>query len=226
MYHRVASFLLGCWILGSLFMMFVATENFGSVDRVLASAPPATIQAIGNEQARSVLRYMAGLENQLFFVTWERAQIVLSAALAAVFFFGLGSLLLSGLACALLLLTVVQHFWVTPVMIALVVAPGHSRIAEPVRHAARRLWDCRGAQAADRARHRGACCFRLGGPALEPRPSSSRSIILAERLQPPPDAQVHVCSDISRHSAHARQRACQPLRPAAPSARPAVPPPA
>lgn len=119
MYHRVASFLLGCWILGSLFMMFVATENFGSVDRVLASAPPATIQAIGNEQARSVLRYMAGLENQLFFVTWERAQIVMSAALAAVFFFGLGSLLLSGLACALLLLTVVQHFWVTPVMIAL-----------------------------------------------------------------------------------------------------------
>ena len=119
MYHRIASFLLGCWILGSLFMMFVAIENFGAVDRVLASAPPAMIQAGGNEQARPLLRYMAGLENQKFFVTWELAQVLLSAALAAVFFFGVGSRWLSSLAGALLLLTVFQHFWITPEMILL-----------------------------------------------------------------------------------------------------------
>src|SRR5208282_2538101 len=55
----------------------IVAESFGAVDRVLASAPPAMIQAGGNEQARPLLRYMAGLENQKFFVTWELAQILL-----------------------------------------------------------------------------------------------------------------------------------------------------
>jgi len=36
--YRIAAFLTGCLILGSLFMIFVATQNFGTVDRVLAAA--------------------------------------------------------------------------------------------------------------------------------------------------------------------------------------------
>jgi hypothetical protein len=118
MHYRIAAFLLGAWILGSLFMMFVATQNFRTVDRVLTSAP-ATIQAIGNEQARYLLRYMAGQENQLFFVVWEFAQIVLSATLAGLLFFGVGNRLLATLAGGLFLLTAVQRFWVTPEMISL-----------------------------------------------------------------------------------------------------------
>src|SRR5713101_435194 len=98
MHHRIAAFLLGAWILGSLFMMFVATQNFGTVDRVLASAPPTMIQAMGSEHARQLLRYMAGQENQLFFVTWEFAQIVLSATLAGLLLFGVGNRLLATLA--------------------------------------------------------------------------------------------------------------------------------
>jgi len=119
MHHRIAAFLLGAWILGSLFMMFVATQNFGTVDRVLASAPPAMIQAMGSEHARQLLRYMAGQENQLFFVTWEFAQIALSATLAGLLFFGAGSRSLAPLAGSLFLLTAVQRFWVTREMISL-----------------------------------------------------------------------------------------------------------
>ena len=119
MHHRIAAFLLGAWILGSLFMMFVATQNFRTVDRVLTSAPPAMIQAIGNEQVRFLLRYMAGQENQLFFVTWEFAQIALSATLAGLLFFGIGNRVLATLAGGLFLLTAVQRFWVTPEMISL-----------------------------------------------------------------------------------------------------------
>jgi hypothetical protein len=119
MHRRIAAFLLGAWILGSLFMMFVATQNFGTVDRVLASAPPTMIRAMGSEHARQLLRYMAGQENQLFFVTWEFAQIVLSAALAALLFFVVGNRFLAILAGGLFLLTAVQRFWVTPEMISL-----------------------------------------------------------------------------------------------------------
>ncbi len=107
MYHRIASFLLGCWILGSLFMIFVATENFKIAD------------AVQDTHTRQFARVLAGQENQTFFVTWEQTQIALNVALTVLLFFGVGSRWLSGLAAALLLITVFQHFWVTPEMIAL-----------------------------------------------------------------------------------------------------------
>jgi hypothetical protein len=122
MHHRIAAFLLGAWILGSLFMMFVATQNFRTVDRVLTSAPPQAeqmIQALGQDRARNLLRYLAGEENQLFFNSWEAAQLILGAALAGVLFFGAHNKLLAGLAAGLLILTAFQHFQVTPEMIAL-----------------------------------------------------------------------------------------------------------
>jgi len=122
MYHRIAAFLLGAWILGSLFMMFVATQNFQTVDRVLASAPPQAeqmIQTLGPARARDLLRYLAGEENQLFFVSWETAQLIVGVALAGVLFFGAHSRWLAGLAACLVVLTAFQHFQVTREMIAL-----------------------------------------------------------------------------------------------------------
>jgi hypothetical protein len=122
MHHRIAAFLLGCWILGSLFMMFVATQNFRTVDRVLTSAPPQAeqmIQTLGPGRARDLLRYLAGEENQLFFTSWETAQLILGVALAGILFFGAHNRLLAGLAACLLILTVFQHFQVTREMIAL-----------------------------------------------------------------------------------------------------------
>jgi hypothetical protein len=112
MHHqRIASFLLGAWILGSLFMIFVATQNFATADR-LALSP-------GNQANRSLLREMAGQENQLFFVTWERAELILGIALTSVLFFGMKSRLLGALSAAQLLLVAIQHFLVTPQMLTL-----------------------------------------------------------------------------------------------------------
>jgi hypothetical protein len=122
MHYRIAAFLLGAWILGSLFMMFVATQNFRTVDRVLTSAPPhaeQTIQTLGPGRARDLLRYLAGEENQLFFNSWETTQLILGVGLAGVLFFGAHNKLLAGLAAGLLILTAFQHFQVTPEMIAL-----------------------------------------------------------------------------------------------------------
>jgi len=120
--YRIASFLTGCLILGSLFMIFVATQNFGTVDRVLAAPPhEATqmFQTLGPENARLLLRYLAGEENRLFFNSWELAQIALGALLTALLFLAIKSRLLAGLAGAMLIVALFQHFRVTPEMIAL-----------------------------------------------------------------------------------------------------------
>jgi hypothetical protein len=120
--HRIAAFLAGCLILGSLFMIFVATENFGTVDRVLAAPPhEATqmFQTLGPENARLLLRYLAGEENRLFFTSWELAQIALGALLTAVLLLAIKSRLLAGMAGAMLIVALFQHFRVTPEMIAL-----------------------------------------------------------------------------------------------------------
>jgi hypothetical protein len=119
--HRTAAFLSGCLILGSLFMIFVATENFQTVDRVLASPPPEAaqmFQTLGPDNARLLLRYLAGEENRLFFVTWELAEIGLGLALTAILLFAIRSGLLAGLAGGMVIIALFQHFRVTPEMIS------------------------------------------------------------------------------------------------------------
>jgi hypothetical protein len=120
--HRVAAFLAGCLILGSLFMIFVATQNFGTVDRVLAAPPQEAapmFQTLGPENARLLLRYLAGEENRLFFTSWELAQIGLGVLLTAILLLAIKSRLLAGMAGAMLIVALFQHFRVTPEMIAL-----------------------------------------------------------------------------------------------------------
>jgi hypothetical protein len=120
--HRMAAFLSGCLILGSLFMIFVATQNFQTVDRVLASPPPQAaqmFQTLGPENSRLLLRYLAGEENRLFFVSWELTQIALGITLTAILLFAIRNGLLAGLAGGMVIIALFQHFRVTPGMISL-----------------------------------------------------------------------------------------------------------
>jgi hypothetical protein len=120
--HRMAAFLSGCLILGSLFMIFVATQNFQTVDRVLASPPPQAaqmLQALGQDNSRLLLRYLAGEQNRLFFLSWELAQIALGLALTAILLFAVRSGLMAGLAGGMVIIALFQHFRVTPEMISL-----------------------------------------------------------------------------------------------------------
>jgi len=121
--HRIAAFLAGGLILGSVFMIFVATQNFATVDRVLAARQPQQaaqiLQTLGPADARLLLRYLAGEENRLFFVTWERTQIALGALLTAILLLAIKNRLVAGLAGAMLIVALFQDFRVTPEMIAL-----------------------------------------------------------------------------------------------------------
>jgi NAD-dependent DNA ligase len=117
---RIAAFLLGALLLGSVFMAFVATENFQTASQLLASPPPELekmIKALGAEDARRLLRYMAGEENRLFFQTWETAELVLGVALASLLLLGVKRRLLGGFAGAVVILAAFQHFQITPELV-------------------------------------------------------------------------------------------------------------
>jgi hypothetical protein len=102
-------------------MIFVATQNFQTVDRVLASPPREAaqmFQTLGPDNSRLLLRFLAGEENRLFFVTWELAQIGLGIALTAILLFAIRSGLLAGMAGGMVIIALFQHFRVTPEMIS------------------------------------------------------------------------------------------------------------
>jgi hypothetical protein len=108
MHHqRIAAFLLGALILGSLFMIFVATQNFAMADK------------LGSSEAHAALRDMAGKLNQLFFVNWERAELILGIALLGFLAFGMRRRMPASVAGLIVILVSVQHFLVTPRMIAI-----------------------------------------------------------------------------------------------------------
>jgi hypothetical protein len=116
---RIAAFLLGAWFLGTLFMIFVATQNFEMVDRVMKSPPPEAVKmigALGSDSARQLLRYLAGEENRYFFENWEVTQLVIGALLIAFLLFGVKSRMLAGFSGAMLLLTIFEHVKITPEM--------------------------------------------------------------------------------------------------------------
>ena len=116
---RIATLLLGAWIGGCVFMDMVATQNFRSVDRLLA-APPAPmaerIQAMGGrDTARVFLRYQASELNRQYFTTWENTQIVLGALIIFVLVAaGHRDRVTIWLPSLMLALTLLMHLLLTP----------------------------------------------------------------------------------------------------------------
>jgi hypothetical protein len=82
MKQRWALVALGVWLMGSICVSIVATQNFYTVDRLLADqhgAFAAMVQKHGQPAARELLRYLSSELNRLYFQAWNAAQIVLGA---------------------------------------------------------------------------------------------------------------------------------------------------
>lgn len=78
---RWAAFLMGAWVAGSLIVSVVATENFYTIDRLLAARPNDAfrdaVDRIGQPQSRDLLRYLSSELNRLYFQLWNGAQVVI-----------------------------------------------------------------------------------------------------------------------------------------------------
>jgi glycerol-3-phosphate acyltransferase PlsY len=81
---RWALVVMGAWLMGSICMSMVATENFYTIDRLLAGSPNAAfasmVQKLGQPAARELLRYLSSELNRLYFRMWNVAQIALGVA--------------------------------------------------------------------------------------------------------------------------------------------------
>jgi len=121
--RRFACFLLGLWLAGGVFAMWVTAENLRRVDHLLVQPSPAAavwMKALGPGAARLLLRYEAAELNRAAIEIWEIAQLILGAGFFFFLLFGTSedkfSLLLVLLALAVVLL---QCFWLTPELTSL-----------------------------------------------------------------------------------------------------------
>jgi len=118
-FHRFAAFLVGAWLSGCLFMDMVATQNFRSVDRLLAapsSQMAERVQAMGgHDAARMFLRHQVGEQNRWYFETWEQVQIALGVALFLVLVFGaVADRWMLFFTLVMLAIVLIAHFFLTP----------------------------------------------------------------------------------------------------------------
>jgi hypothetical protein len=79
MKQRWALVIVGAWIAGSICTSVVATQNFYTIDRVLAARSNAAfasaVDRLGSPEARDLLRYLSSELNRLFFQLWNWAQL-------------------------------------------------------------------------------------------------------------------------------------------------------
>jgi len=86
--RQCAVFGIAALLTGTVCMAIVATQNFYTIDRLLASQPNpafgAAVNKLGVPEAREVLRYLSSELNRLYFQYWNVAQLAIG-----IFVFGM-----------------------------------------------------------------------------------------------------------------------------------------
>jgi hypothetical protein len=142
MHHRrMACFVMGLWIGGTLLAAYFVARNAAGFDELLAGPTPAAAKAldkIGKEAASSLLRYQASELNRLYVGRWEVAQMLLGICIAAILYLGTHVNRLMVVACGLLVvLTGFMHFVLTPEIVWL---GRQLDFAAPSSGGQKRLW--------------------------------------------------------------------------------------
>jgi len=117
---RLATFLLGAWIAGSLLLDLVSLQNLRLAGQLLNSAiPPASeiLQNAGREQMRLLLHHFAAEQYRYYFSLWGLIQIPGALLLAAVLYFAAEKRIMPQLLCGLMLVLVLFQFAIDPELI-------------------------------------------------------------------------------------------------------------
>ena len=76
-----AIFCMALWLMGTVSMAMVATQNFYTIDRLLEArlspAFAAAVDKLGRPEARDLLRYLSSELNRLYFQYWDLAQLTI-----------------------------------------------------------------------------------------------------------------------------------------------------
>ena len=81
MTRGAVAFCLGCWVMGTVCVSVVATQNFYTIDRLLADPGQPrfddVVEQVGDDVARNFLRYLSSELNRLLFQYWNYAQFLI-----------------------------------------------------------------------------------------------------------------------------------------------------
>ncbi len=116
--RRIATFLLGAWIAGSLWIAFLEIQSSRSPGLVMNRpiAPAAKlIETLGPEQVRLLLRHLAFEQTRYFSRLWEQLEVGLALALGVCLFRATQKRAFPLFLCAVMLaLVLFQHLALTP----------------------------------------------------------------------------------------------------------------
>jgi len=119
---------MGAWMTGTICMSVVATENFYTVDRLLAAnANPALgsiVDRLGRAETRDLLRYLSSELNRLYFQWWNIAQLAIAPLVLWLIAGSREQRAATSLAAArgvalMFLIVVVMLTWLTPQIVTL-----------------------------------------------------------------------------------------------------------
>ena len=120
---RAAAFCLGIWIMGTVCISVAATQNFYTIDRLLAAGGHPSfaegVDRLGAPAARDLLRYLSSELNRLFFRYWNLAQIPLGGVTLWLVLGSSGDRRLRWLVGAMLAVAVVLTVVVTPPIVSI-----------------------------------------------------------------------------------------------------------
>lgn len=80
MTRGAAIFCLGLWVMGTVCVSVVATQNFYTIDRLLTDSGQPRFDAVTDQvgdETRDFLRYLSSELNRLFFRYWNVAQFLI-----------------------------------------------------------------------------------------------------------------------------------------------------
>ncbi len=117
--RRMAGFLLGVWLGGSILMLLIQVENLRFTPSLLFTPSDQAAELLKKTGPRQnvemLMRYQAAEQNRRYSYIWEEAQFGLALILAGCLFLGTQRRLFPMVFCALMLLSVIfEHVGVTP----------------------------------------------------------------------------------------------------------------
>ena len=114
--------LMGAWLMGTVFLWVIATENFRRVDAVLSSPHPEfhqSLEPLPAGEARVVLRFLASELNRFYFTVWGWSQLVLGGVILILSWRMAADRFELGLVGAMWVLSAILILWVTPSIIGI-----------------------------------------------------------------------------------------------------------
>ena len=116
---------MGAWLMGTLFLWIIASQNFREVEQVLNSNRPEVskiIQSINYDDTRLLLRFLASELNRFYFKLWGGMQLLIGGCIILIlgkhryrFMDRLGFFMVVGM----WILSIILLFWITPELITL-----------------------------------------------------------------------------------------------------------